>query len=310
VLDPLAGAVGIGVLGSAIGGPAVAYGLESIPPAWRRTAEWVLIGGALLVAVAAGLLPVARWQLALVYVLAALPGVIAFIASRTLLASMLVSLAPLYFVIGDLTRGRIAYAPELALDRAVALRPAWMLVYGSLYVFVVVLPLVVVRERELGHRAMRAYLMVMTVSYLGFLVFPTVGPRPGEVPADGFSAWSLRAIYSIDPPHGCFPSLHVAYSFVSALTCYRVHRRVGLAAALWAALIGVSTLYTKQHYVVDVIAGALLGCVAYILFLRTHPRDSITESGRRSAPFRASCVAGIYTVMVAGFWIAYRLQLP
>jgi len=47
-----------------------------------------------------------------VYVLAALPGLVAFLAWRTLLASALVSLAPLYFVIGDLTRSRRRMCPK------------------------------------------------------------------------------------------------------------------------------------------------------------------------------------------------------
>ena len=79
----------------------------------------------------------------------------------------------------------------------------------------------------------------------------------GKQGGDGFAAWSLRLLYDIDTPYGCFPSLHVAWAFVSALTCYRVHAGVGWVAAGWATLIAVSTLYTKQHYVVDVIAGAL-----------------------------------------------------
>ena len=51
----------------------------------------------------------------------------------------------------------------------------------------------------------------------------------------------------------------MAYSFVAALACYRVNRHLGLLAVLWAWLVGVSTLFTKQHYVVDVVVGALLG---------------------------------------------------
>jgi membrane-associated phospholipid phosphatase len=45
---------------------------------------------------------------------------------------------------------------------------------------------------------------------------------------------------------------------VSALTCHRVHRGVGTAAVLCAALVGASTLFTKQHYVLDAIAGMFL----------------------------------------------------
>ena len=68
---------------------------------------------------------------------------------------------------------------------------------------------------------------------------------------------------------------------MSALTCYRVHRGVGIAAALCASLIGASTLYTKQHYVLDVIAGILLACLAYVVFLRNYPREKIPELDRR-----------------------------
>jgi membrane-associated phospholipid phosphatase len=308
VLDPLVAAVAIGLLGPVVAGPAVAYGLGLLPQQWRRTVEWLLIGGAVAVAVLADLLWEGPVGGVFIYLLAALPGIVAFLAFRSLLASTLVSLAPLYFVIAILTRDRPTYAPEITLDRALPLQPGWMLVYGSLYVFVVLLPLLTVRDQELSRRAMQAYLLVMVVSYVGFLLYPTAAPRPAEVPGDGFAAWSLRLAYELDPPYNCFPSLHVAYAYVSALTCYRIHRGVGVAAAVWAALIGVSTLYTKQHYVVDVIAGALAAYVAYLLFLRRYPRAAVAENDRSGAPLRALGAVGIFAIMVASFWVTYRLQ--
>lgn len=291
-----------------LAGPAVAYGLQLLPQRWRRTTEWLLIAGAVVVAVLADQLSKRPGGGGVfVYVLAALPGFLAFLAWRTLLASTLVSLVPLYIVIGELTRGRPTYSPEVALDRTLSLQPSWMLVYGSLGL-VVLLPLFVVRQQELVRRAMQAYLTVMIVSYVGFLLYPTAAPRPAQVFGDGFGAWSLRLAYSLDPPYGCFPSLHVAYSFVAALTCYRVHRGVGAAAGLWAALIGVSTLYTKQHYVVDVIAGTLAAYVAYVLILHRYPREAVAESERRRAPVRALSAIGIYAVIVTGLWVAYEIQ--
>jgi membrane-associated phospholipid phosphatase len=293
-------------VGSVLAGPAVAYGLGRLPARWHRTAVWLLILSAVTVAVLADLLAEGPVAGGVVYVLAVLPGLIAFLAFRTLVASALVSLAPIYFVITSLTREWPAHVPELPLDRAIALRPAWMLVYGSLFVFTAVLPLLVVRQRELFRRAMQAYLTVMLVAYAGFLLYPTAAPRPDIVTGDGFAAWSLRLAYSLDPPFGCFPSLHVAYAFVSALTCYRVHSGVGTAAALWAALIGVSTLYTKQHYLVDVVAGTAAALVAYAIFLRTYSRGHIPADDRLRAPLRAFTVIPIWALVVAGFWIAYR----
>jgi membrane-associated phospholipid phosphatase len=88
-----------------------------------------------------------------------------------------------------------------------------------------------------------------------------------------------------------------------------VHRGVGFVAVLWASLIGVSTLYTKQHYVIDVIAGALAAYVAYVLFLSSYPRDAVPESDRRLAPFRALGVVGIFGIMVACLWGLYRTRI-
>ncbi len=304
--EPLLAGIGISLLASVVAGPPLAHRLELVPERRRRTTEWLLLGGAVAFTLLASVFVESRVGVALTYALAALPALVAFLAFRTLLASMIVSLAPLYFVIGEMTRGQRTFAPEIAMDRALSVEPAWTLVYGSLYVFIVAMPLLVVRQRELYRRAMQAYLMVMLVGYAGFLLYPTLAPRPAQVPGEGFSAWTLRLVYSIDPPHGCFPSLHVAYSFVSALTCFRVHRGVGVVAGLWAALIGVSTLYTKQHYVVDVIAGVLAAYGAYWLFLRTYPRDKITESDRLRAPRAALWAVAIIVVMVAGFWVAYQ----
>lgn len=218
---------------------------------------------------------------------------------------VLVALLPAYFLISELTSGRTLNVPEVALDRAVPLQPAWTLVYVSIYAFVY-LPLLVVRQDELFRRAALAYLMVVLVAYLGFLVYPTVAPRPTKVIGEGFLFWCLRLSYSIDPPYNCFPSLHVAHSFVSAMTGYRVHRGVGFAAVLWASLIGVSTLFTKQHYIADVIAGMFIACVAYLVFLRGYPREAIPEIDRRLAPVLALGVIGIFGLMVACVWVAYQ----
>jgi len=95
---------------------------------------------------------------------------------------------------------------------------------------------------------------------------------------------------------------------VSALTCYRVHRGVGIAAALCASLIGVSTLYTKQHFIADVIAGIFLAYVAYVAFLHSYPREAIPELDRRLAPVLALWLIGILALTVVCFWVAYQMR--
>ena len=224
----------------------------------------------------------------------------------TLPMVVLVLLVPFYLYIAEETRNRAMPVPELALDRAMTVQPAWAIVYGALYLFLIVLPVFVVRQDEQIRRTVLAYLMVWVTAYLCFLFYPTIAPRPATVAGEGFMVWGLRSLYGADPPYNCFPSLHVAHSFVSALTCYRVHRGVGIAAIISAALVGVSTLYTRQHYVLDVLAGILLASVACLIFLRTYPRQAIPELERRLAPVLALCLFALILLGVAGFWAVYQ----
>lgn len=220
---------------------------------------------------------------------------------------ILVSLVPFYIFIPELMPGRTLHIPELALDRVVPLQPVWALVYGALYVFLILLPLFVVREEEQINRTVFAYLTVWIAAYICFVLYPTAAPRPPNVIGNGFAVWGLRLLYSSDPPYNCFPSLHVAHSFVSALACYRVHRGVGIAGAFCASLVGISTLFTKQHYVLDVIAGLLLACVAYVVFLHNSPRDKIPEIDRRAAPFLTFGIIAAMALGLAGYWVVYEL---
>jgi membrane-associated phospholipid phosphatase len=219
---------------------------------------------------------------------------------------VLVLLVPFYLVIAELLPGRVLHAPELAWDRVVPLQPTWALVYGSLYLFLILLPVFVVREEAQIRRTVRAYLMVWIAAYVCFWLYPTMAARPAEVLGEGFGVWGLRFLYSADPPYNCFPSLHVAHSFVSALACSRVHRGVGIGAALCATLVGISTLFTKQHYLLDVVAGILLACVAYAVFLRRNPRADVPKLDRRLAPVLAWGLLGVLGLAVAALWVGYQ----
>lgn len=186
----------------------------------------------------------------------------------TLPMVILVALVPFYIYIGELMPDRTLHMPALALDRAIPLQPVWGIVYGVLYLFLILVPLFVVRDDAQIQRTLFAYLTVWITAYIFFFAYPTMAPRPAKVLGDGFAVSGLRFLYDSDPPYNCFPSLHVAHSFVSAIACLRVSRRIGMISLVFATLVGVSTLFTKQHYIVDVIAGALLAFVACAIFLR------------------------------------------
>jgi membrane-associated phospholipid phosphatase len=220
----------------------------------------------------------------------------------------LMLLVPIYLLIANRAAVGTLHTPELPWDRALPLQPTWALIYGALYMFLIVLPVLVVRDPAHIRRTFWAYLAVWITAYICFLVYPTVAPRPPEVVGDGFAVWGLRFLYDADPPYNCFPSLHVAHSFVSALTCYRLDRRLGYGALLCASLVAISTLFTKQHYVADVVGGIVLALVAYVLIVRRYPRRNVPELDRRIAPVLALAVLAVIGLGVVSFWLAYQFN--
>lgn len=219
----------------------------------------------------------------------------------------LFALIPFYLYIGELVRGRTLHVPGIALDQAIPLVPAWSVVYGSLFL-AALLPVMVVHQQELVRRTILAFLMAWLISYAVFLAYPTVSSRPAEVAGDGFFDWTLRIIYESDIRYNCFPSLHVAQCFIAALVCHRVHRGVGAAAVAWACLVALSTLFTKQHYVLDVVGGVFLAGLAWFAFLRGYASDAVPERERRLAPALALIAVGIYGLFVTGLWFAHTLR--
>ena len=225
----------------------------------------------------------------------------------TLSMVALLALVPCYIFIGQhLIPGRTVHVPEVYLDRLIPLAPSWAPIYGSLFLLVI-LPVFVVHQQDHVARTVNAYLAIWLVACVIFIAYPTATPRPAQVPGEGFFAWLLRGIYSADVKYNCFPSLHVAQSYLSALACHRVNRGVGIAAGAWATLVALSTLFTKQHYVLDVVSGALLAYAAHATFLRGFPREAVPALDRRIAPLLAAAAAGVYAVILAGFVLAYAI---
>lgn len=216
----------------------------------------------------------------------------------------LFAIIPFYLFTGAALHGRELHIPAVDLDYWLPLVPAWSFVYWSLFL-AALLPVFVVHQQDLVRRTILAFLFAWLAAYAVFLVYPTVSMRPARWPGDGFSDWGMRLILATDVRYNCFPSLHVAQCFLAAFACQRVHRGVGAAAVAWASLVAVSTLLTKQHYVLDVVAGVALAYAGYLIFLRGFPRNATPERERRYAPVLALLAVAVYATFVAAWAILY-----
>ena len=157
---------------------------------------------------------------------------------------------------------------ETPLDSALPLAPIFAIPYVSLipYIGVSLLAFLFFRVR-VYRSAATTMIIVWFISYACFFFLQSYVVRPHIAGTAPFSAM-VRGIYAIDRPYNDFPSLHTSLSTIIAMHWWRVDRRAGIAAAAWTALIVVSTLLIKQHYLADVAGGLALGVSGSWLVMR------------------------------------------
>jgi membrane-associated phospholipid phosphatase len=147
------------------------------------------------------------------------------------------------------------------IDDAIPLVAAFVIPYVSLKPFLYgSLVLFLLFRVRVYRSAALSMIAVFTVSYLFYFFLQSFIERPALTGDDALTGM-IRDVYASDQPYNDFPSLHASLSTLIALHWLHVSRRVGAVVAIWAALIVVSTVFVKQHYVADMVAGAGLAYV-------------------------------------------------
>lgn len=136
--------------------------------------------------------------------------------------------------------------------------PPWIYVYLSFNLFT--LTTLFTLDIAGLKRYAAAFALVTLGAAACHLLLPTASgwERPNTVP--GYPAFGM--LYRVEGPHNLVPSLHVAYSWLTALV---IRRRFGW---IWAALLSLSTLLVHQHHLIDLPAGWLLGWLGYRWYAR------------------------------------------
>ena len=109
---------------------------------------------------------------------------------------------------------------------------------------------------------------------------PSYDVRRGAVPT-----W-LLAIEYLDPSYNHFPSLHVA---LGCLVFFALRDRLGRLRAPLATLLAgmcLSTLFVKQHYLLDVLYGSGLAWAAWAVAFHLRPRRIEGGVFHAAIPFR------------------------
>lgn len=162
--------------------------------------------------------------------------------------------------------------PITALDRAIPLIAIFLVPYLSFFLLIL-MPLLVITDRQELRDVAFGFGLIVVVSSLAFLMWPT------KISAMDTHPW-LRGLLAIDSQRNACPSLHASLALYCALC---VHGRLRTAFAryslwAWTILAIVSPLFIKRHVAIDVGAGGILGWAVYTALLRPqHVEDADSQ---------------------------------
>ncbi len=173
----------------------------------------------------------------------------------------------LYFWVAESRIGARKYSMIVEFDKVIPFIPEWVWIYLTVYM-IFLIPLFGLTQRKLLKLVMSSYITVMLICYIFFYLYPVEYPRPDLIVKD-FSTWALSLVYKNDRPWNCFPSSHCAMSMMAALVLLEINWFFGIWGMITAISIGISTLFTKQHFILDVITGFGLSILVYYLYFKS-----------------------------------------
>lgn len=160
---------------------------------------------------------------------------------------------------------------SVALDSRIPVIPAFAYIYIAAFAFWTLNYIIICRQsRALTRRLCFADMFSKLVCVICFLFIPSTMAQPDSGELHGVGAWLLKLIYLIDEPMNLLPSIHCLVSWL----CFRpllareaknVPTAYKAVSFLVAMLICLSTLYTRQHVILDWITGVAVAEMGWLM---------------------------------------------
>src|SRR5439155_11998198 len=185
--------------------------------------------------------------------------------------------------------------------------PLLIVPYMSIDLLFFLAPFLCRDEREMRVFTRRVVFSIL-VSGVFFLLLPLKLAWPPRPRAEGwfgdFVELSCTAPFLMEYPHNLFPAMHIALCLILA-EFYGRHARgiVRGVSLVWFGLIGVSTVLTWQHHLVDVAGGVVLAGFAFAVF---SPLPAGERGGAEGRNLRIGCYyaagAAVVLALVPATW--------
>lgn len=120
-------------------------------------------------------------------------------------------------------------------------------------------------EKEQLKVLTKRMLFVTVVASLCFIAFPLKFSLSKPETEDTVFHYSYHFLKIFDSPFNQSPSLHIAYAFIFWTVFSRL-KKIRIFLMFWLLFLGISTLTTYQHHCIDILSGAVLAHISFIVF--------------------------------------------
>jgi len=154
------------------------------------------------------------------------------------------------------------------IDLNVPFMPWTFIVYTSDYYFFAVV-ILMLKDKSAFKSFARLMFGTLIVCGMFFIFYPTTYPRPHYPEVENsLLNFLMKLVGSADTPNNCFPSMHVALTCSATWSIRSLGKKHLWFFSIWTFLVILSTLTTKQHYLVDIFGG--LAVSLFVCSLEKH----------------------------------------
>jgi membrane-associated phospholipid phosphatase len=153
--------------------------------------------------------------------------------------------------------------PKLSID-IIPVWPIWVLPYVLCYIlWFSAMAWIILKTEDRPFRSfLAACMLTFSIGVSTFIFFPTY-VQPATIEGNDIFSIFLRMIHETWGRYDAFPSGHVYITTLLALFFSRWYPRFRLFWIVILVIVSLSTLFTGQHYILDVIGGYVAALAGY-----------------------------------------------
>ena len=165
-----------------------------------------------------------------------------------------------YYVARIINHGRTYHNMTLPLDTQIPVIPAFIVIYILAYISWYIGYIIILRQGNEMAGVLFGVMIAKVICFIIFVAYPTEMEWP-VIEGNGVFEWMTKFIYFTDQPNNLFPSIHCMENWMiwrGMVGCKSIPLSVKIGFFVFAILVFLSTLFVKQHVVMDIPSAILV----------------------------------------------------